>query len=87
MPHIQFRCVQDSVSRYWRVGEFILPFQRVTRPAEQNLLLFGLLFGRHFSSRAERRAQDEGSGVDWVSRAHVLKRGRCNNTGHKAVGK
>lgn len=64
----------------------ILPFQRVTRPAEQNLLLFDLLFGRHFSSRAERRAKDEGSGVDWVSRALVLKRGR-SNTGHKAFGK
>lgn len=87
MPHIQFRCVQDSVSKYWRGEEFILPFQRVTRPAEQNLLLFDLLFGRHFSSRAERRAQDEGGGGDWVSRALVLKRGLCNNTGHKAFGK
>lgn len=87
MPHIQFRCVQDSVSKYWRGEEFILPFQRVTRPAEQNLLLFDLLFGRHFSSRAERRAQGEGSGGDWASRALVLKRGLCNNTGHKAFGK
>lgn len=87
MPHIQFRWVQDSVSTYWRREESILPFQRVTRPAEQNLLLFDLLFGRHFSSRAERRAKDEESGVDWISRALVMKRGRSSNTGHKAFGK